>query len=51
MNYVDPSLTAMSAAQQYYGAATYDKLLGIKTQYDPTVVFWNPQTVGNSAAL
>jgi len=51
MNYVDPDLSPMEAAQQYYGAATYDKLLGIKIVVDPEFTFWNPQAVGLSAAL
>ncbi|EKD20480.1 glucooligosaccharide oxidase [Drepanopeziza brunnea f. sp. 'multigermtubi' MB_m1] len=51
INYVDSDLDAMTAAEQYYGAATYNKLLDIKMQVDPTFVFWNPQAVGNSMAL
>ena len=46
INYVDPALTPAAAHQQYYGQATYDKLLSIKKVLDPTMVFWNPQAVG-----
>lgn len=51
LNYVDPSLNPTEAAKEYYGSATYNRLLGIKAQVDPTFVFWNPQAVGNSMAL
>ncbi|KAH6668898.1 glucooligosaccharide oxidase-like protein [Halenospora varia] len=51
LNYVDPALNAQTAALQYYGAATYDKLLGIKTRVDPGLLFWNPQAIGISPAL
>ncbi len=51
LNYVDPDLSPMVAAEEYYGATTYNKLLDIKTQVDPTFVFWNPQAIGNSVAL
>ncbi|KAG9232107.1 glucooligosaccharide oxidase-like protein [Amylocarpus encephaloides] len=51
INYIDPLLTATQAAEQYYGAVTYSKLLGIKTKVDPGFLFWNPQAVGNSMAL
>ncbi|PVH79980.1 Glucooligosaccharide oxidase [Cadophora sp. DSE1049] len=39
LNYVDSSLSAMTAAESYYGAETYNKLLGIKTELDPMFVF------------
>ena len=46
LNYVDPSLTAAQAHTEYYGDATYQKLLGIKKVVDPGAVFWNPQAIG-----
>jgi hypothetical protein len=51
LNYVDPDLTAMSAAELYYGSETYNRLLKIKTAIDPGAVFWNPQSIGNSPIL
>jgi len=51
LNYVDPDLSPMVAAEEYYGASTYDKLLKLKAELDPEHVFWNPQAVGNSVAL
>ncbi|KAK6586857.1 hypothetical protein PZA11_000147 [Diplocarpon coronariae] len=51
LNYVDPGLSPLMAAAEYYGAATYNRLLDIKAQVDPAFVFWNPQAVGNSVAL
>jgi hypothetical protein len=51
LNYIDPDLSPMMAAEEYYGKETYDKLLRIKTDVDPGFVFWNPQAVGNAAAL
>ncbi|KAL6719818.1 hypothetical protein ACLMJK_001739 [Lecanora helva] len=48
LNYVDPSLSAAEAHELYYGAETYQKLLGIKKVVDPQDVFWNPQSIGNS---
>ncbi|KAE8440923.1 hypothetical protein EG329_006320 [Mollisiaceae sp. DMI_Dod_QoI] len=51
LNYVDPDLAPATAHQEYYGASTYDKLLALKTQYDPALVFWNPQAIGTSVAL
>lgn len=41
VNYVDPDLTAQEAAEEYYGASTYDKLLGIKREVDGGFVFWS----------
>lgn len=41
VNYVDPDLTAEEAAEEYYGARTYDRLLGIKTEVDSGFVFWS----------
>ena len=46
LNYVDPSLSAAQAHAEYYGDATYQKLLGIKKVVDPEAVFWNPQAIG-----
>lgn len=46
LNYVDPSLTAAQAHAEYYGDATYQKLLAIKKVVDPGAVFWNPQAIG-----
>ncbi|TVY89190.1 Berberine bridge enzyme-like [Lachnellula willkommii] len=46
VNYVDPDLSAQRAAQEYYGAATYNRLLALKGVLDPDFVFWNPQAVG-----
>lgn len=51
LNYIDPDLTPQDAAREYYGAATYDKLLKLKMELDPQFVFWNPQAVGNSPIL
>jgi hypothetical protein len=51
LNYVDPGLDAMAAAELYYGPETYDRLLGIKKELDPGFVFWNPQAIGNSGSL
>jgi hypothetical protein len=48
MNYVDPDLNPATAHSEYYGASTYDKLLGLKFKYDPDCVFWNPQAIGTS---
>ncbi|KAF4635820.1 hypothetical protein G7Y89_g2261 [Cudoniella acicularis] len=48
LNYVDPDLTPDMAAQEYYGASTYDKLLGLKKKFDSEFVFWNPQAIGNA---
>ena len=45
-NYVDPTLSASQAHSQYYGDATYQRLLGIKNQVDPAKVLMNPQSVG-----
>jgi hypothetical protein len=41
----------MMAAEEYYGKETYYKLLKIKMDVNPAFVFWNPQAVGNAAAL
>ncbi|PBP23526.1 glucooligosaccharide oxidase [Diplocarpon rosae] len=51
LNYVDPGLSPTMAAEAYYGATTYNRLLDIKMRLDPTLVFWNPQAVGNAVAL
>lgn len=51
INYVDPGLSAMAAAEEYYGKKTYDKLLQIKMDVGPGFVFWNPQAVGNTPVL
>lgn len=51
LNYVDPDLTPATAHLEYYGFATYDKLLGLKAKYDRGAVFWNPQAIGTSAAI
>ncbi|TGO33430.1 hypothetical protein BHYA_0247g00200 [Botrytis hyacinthi] len=51
VNYVDPDLSAEEAAESYYGNATYDRLLGIKTEVDSGFVFWNPQAIGNVGVL
>jgi len=48
LNYVDPDLSATTAAEVYYGTQTYEKLLGIKTAVDPGALFWNPQAIGNA---
>lgn len=45
-NYVDPTLSAAQAHDQYYGATTYAKLLSLKSAFDPQSVFWNPQAIG-----
>ena len=50
LNYVDPDLNATTAAELYYGKETYDKLLGIKMDVDPSALFWNPQSIGNANA-
>jgi hypothetical protein len=50
LNYVDPDLDATTAAELYYGKETYDKLLGIKMDVDPSALFWNPQSIGNANA-
>jgi hypothetical protein len=47
-NYLDPALTPVEAADLYYGAATYNKLVKIKRDVDPEAVFWNPQSIGNA---
>jgi hypothetical protein len=49
LNYVDANLEAKMAAKKYYGAETYDRLLGIKKEVDPDFLFWNPQSIGNVA--
>ncbi|TVY39329.1 Berberine bridge enzyme-like [Lachnellula subtilissima] len=46
VNYVDPDLSAQRAAREYYGAATYNRLLALKRVLDPDFVFWHPQAVG-----
>ncbi|KAF4626196.1 hypothetical protein G7Y89_g11962 [Cudoniella acicularis] len=51
LNYVDPGLSAATAAQLYYGAPTYDQLLGIKVEVDPGLLFWNPQSIGTTPAF
>ncbi|KUJ21674.1 glucooligosaccharide oxidase-like protein [Mollisia scopiformis] len=51
LNYVDPDLSPAEAHLEYYGASTYDKLLGLKAKFDPGFVFWNPQAIGTSMAL
>ncbi|TVY46179.1 Berberine bridge enzyme-like 12 [Lachnellula cervina] len=51
VNYVDPDLSAQRAAQEYYGAATYNRLLALKRELDPDFVFWNPQAVGMAVEL
>jgi hypothetical protein len=51
LNYVDPDLSPLMAAELYYRAETYDKLLSIKADADPGFLFWNPQAVGNAPAL
>ncbi|RAL58940.1 hypothetical protein DID88_009231 [Monilinia fructigena] len=51
VNYVDPDLTAEEAAEEYYGARTYDRLLAIKAEVDSGFVFWNPQAIGNVGVL
>jgi hypothetical protein len=48
LNYLDPSLTPDQAADLYYGADLYRKLVAIKEIVDPTAVFWNPQSIGNA---
>jgi hypothetical protein len=50
VNYIDPHLSARTAAREYYGAATYNRLLELKV-LDPKMLFWNPQSVGNSKPL
>lgn len=45
-NYVDPSLSASQAHALYYDTTTYNKLLSIKKDVDPGLVFWNPQAIG-----
>lgn len=55
--YVDPSLSAAEAHMQYYGndkwdgstgpgEGRFDKLLRLKKEVDPEMVFWNPQVIG-----
>lgn len=51
LNYIDPDLTPLRAAQEYYGGTSYDRLLALKMVLDPEFVFWNPQAVGNAVAF
>jgi hypothetical protein len=51
LNYVDPDLSPIMAAELYYGADTYDRLLSIKSTVDPGFLFWNPQAVGTAPVL
>ena len=54
VNYADPTLSAAEAHKLYYGNAPWngmagaegisDKLKRLKGIYDPTNLFWNPQT-------
>lgn len=44
-NYNDPLLSAAEAHDLYYGIQ-YEKLLRIKRQVDPNMLFWNPQAIG-----
>jgi hypothetical protein len=46
LNYVDPSLSAEEAHEQYYGQDLYARLLRLKREVDPKQVFWNPQAIG-----
>ncbi|KAF8459293.1 hypothetical protein BDZ91DRAFT_777538 [Kalaharituber pfeilii] len=57
VNYVDPTLSAAEAHQFYYGNDKWDgssgpgegrldRLLRIKQQVDPDMLFWNPQAIG-----
>lgn len=46
LNYVDPSLSASQAHDEYYSSDLYTRLLAIKKDSDPNSVFWNPQAIG-----
>ncbi|KAM3075586.1 hypothetical protein ACMFMG_007723 [Clarireedia jacksonii] len=48
LNYVDPSLSAATAAMSAYGSTTYNKLLSLKQTYDAAQIFWNPQSIGST---
>jgi Berberine and berberine like len=48
LNYAAPNLDAITAAEVYYGKETYDKLLRVKMDVDPSFLFWNPQSIGNT---
>jgi len=45
-NYADPTLSKDEAHERYW-LEHYGKLAEIKKDYDPNLVFENPQTVGN----
>ena len=45
-NYMDPSLTSEVAHSLYYGADIYARLVALKQELDPVMVFWNPLGVG-----
>lgn len=51
LNYVDLGLDEMAAVEEYHGVKTYNKLLRIKMEIDPTFVFWNPWAIGKPMAL
>lgn len=46
LNYVDPTYSAATAHQLYYGNAVYSRLAALKAQVDPKGVFWHPQAIG-----
>lgn len=43
--FVDEALSNDDAHKHYFKAAVYSKLRDIKTRWDPTDLFWNPQSV------
>ncbi|KAF2640522.1 FAD-binding domain-containing protein [Massarina eburnea CBS 473.64] len=46
LNYVDPTYSAETAHELYYGEELTTKLEALKGQYDPKSTFWNPQAFG-----
>ncbi|KAF1961556.1 FAD-binding domain-containing protein [Byssothecium circinans] len=46
LNYVDPTYSAETAHELYYGKELTTKLEALKDKYDPKSTFWNPQTFG-----
>ncbi|OCL09556.1 Glucooligosaccharide oxidase [Glonium stellatum] len=47
----DPSLSPEEAHELYYGKEVYARLLELKKEVDPKIIFWNPQAIGVGADI